>query len=72
MSRRTSCTATHRAMLDTALEEIQTERERSVTAVKNEIVDIAMETTEKMIGKSLSEEEHRKLVEESLKETQKI
>jgi F0F1-type ATP synthase membrane subunit b/b' len=31
-----------------------------------------METTEKIIGKNLSEEEHKKLIEESLKEVQKI
>lgn len=59
-------------ILDSALEEIKAERERSVAAVKNQIVDIAMEATEKIIGKSLSEEEHKRLIEESLKEVQKI
>jgi len=61
-----------RAIVDTALEEIRAEQERSIAAVKNKIVDIAMETTEKIIGKNLSEEEHKKLIEESLKEVQKI
>lgn len=59
-------------ILDSALEEIKAERERSVAAVKNQIVDIAMEATEKIIGKSLSEEEHKRLIEDSLKEVQKI
>jgi F-type H+-transporting ATPase subunit b len=61
-----------KVILDSALEEIKAERERSVAAVKNQIVDIAMEATEKIIGKNLSEEEHKRLIEESLKEVQKI
>ncbi len=61
-----------RVILDSALEEIKAERERSVASVKNQIVDIAMDATEKIIGKSLSEEEHKRLIEESLKEVQKI
>jgi F0F1-type ATP synthase membrane subunit b/b' len=43
-----------------------------VVAVKNQIVEIAMDATERIIGKSLSEEEHKKLIEESLKEVQRI
>jgi ATP synthase, F0 subunit b len=61
-----------RTILDSALEEIKAERDRSIFAVKNLIVEIAMDATEKIIGKSLSEEEHKKLIEESLKEVQKI
>ena len=61
-----------RIILDSALEEIRAERDRSVVAVKNQIVEIAMDATERVIGKSLSEEEHKKLIEESLKEVQRI
>jgi F-type H+-transporting ATPase subunit b len=61
-----------RIILDSALEEIKAERDRSVVAVKNQIVEIAMDATERIIGKSLSEEEHKKLIEESLKEVQRI
>jgi len=61
-----------RTILDSALEEIKAERDRSIFAVKNLIVENAMDATEKIIGKSLSEEEHKKLIEESLKEVQKI
>jgi F-type H+-transporting ATPase subunit b len=61
-----------RIILDSALEEIRAERDRSVVAVKNQIVEIAMDATERIIGKSLSEEEHKKLIEESLKEVQRI
>ena len=61
-----------RALLETAQEEIKAERERSVVAVKDQIVNLALDATQKIIGKSLSEEEHKKLIEESLKETRKI
>ncbi len=61
-----------RALLESAQEEIKAERERSVLAVKDQIVTIALDATQKVIGKSLSEEEHKKLIEESLKETSKI
>jgi F-type H+-transporting ATPase subunit b len=60
-----------RQMLDGALEEIKREKERSLNEVKNMIIDIAMQTTEKVISKSLSEEEHKKLIEESLQEVGK-
>ena len=60
-----------RQLLDSALEEIKREKERSLNEVKNRIIDIAMQTTEKVISKSLSEEEHKKLIEESLQEVGK-
>ena len=60
-----------RQMLDSALDEIKREKERSLNEIKNRIIDIAMQTTEKVISKSLSEEEHKKLIEESLQEVGK-
>ena len=36
------------------------------------MVDIAMAATEKIIAKSLSEEEHKRLIEESLQEVENI
>jgi len=65
-------TAKSKAMLDSSLEEIKAERQKSVEAVKDQIVDIAMNATEKIIMKNLSEEEHKRLVEESLKEFQQV
>ena len=61
-----------KAMLDSATAEIKAERDRSVAEVKNKMVDIAMAATEKIIAKSLSEEEHKRLIEESLQEVEKI
>jgi F-type H+-transporting ATPase subunit b len=60
-----------RQMLDAALEEIKREKEKSLNEVKSRIIDIAMQTTEKIISKSLTEEEHKKLIEESLQEVGK-
>lgn len=58
-------------MIDEALEEIKRQKEKSLNEIKNSIIDIAMQTTEKIISKSLSEEEHKKLIEESLQEVGK-
>ena len=60
-----------RQMLDSALEEIKREKEKSLIEVKGRIIDIAMQTTEKIISKTLTEEEHKKLIEESLQEVGK-
>ena len=61
-----------RTMLDDALAEIKSEKERSLTEVKNEIIDIALGASEKIVSKKLSEEEHKKLIEDSLKELGKV
>ena len=59
-------------MLDSALEEIRSEKDRSINEVKDEMVDIALSASEKMISKTLSEEDHKKLIEESLKDLGKV
>ncbi len=61
-----------RAMIEEALVEIRSEKNRSLNEVKNEIVEIALAASQKIVSKSLSEEEHKKLIEESLKELEKV
>jgi F-type H+-transporting ATPase subunit b len=61
-----------RAIMEAAVSEINTEKERSIAEVKNKMVDIALAATEKMIAKNLSEKEHKKLIEETLREVEKI
>ena len=61
-----------RAMIEDALAEIRSEKERSMNEVKNEMIDIALSASEKMVLKSLSEEDHKKLIQESLKDLGKI
>lgn len=60
-----------RAMIEGALEEIKNEKNRSLNEVKNEIVEIALAASQKIVSKSLSREEHKKLIEDSLKELEK-
>ena len=59
-------------MLESALTEIRSEKDRSIIEVKDEMVDIALSASQKMISKSLSEEDHKKLIEESLKDLGKV
>jgi len=61
-----------RAMIDSAVAEIRIERERAINEIKNKIVEIAFAAAEKMIAKSLSGEDHKKLINESLEEVGKI
>ncbi len=61
-----------RTMVEDALAEIKNEKERSINEVKNEMVDIALFASEKMISKKLSEEEHKKIIEKSLKDIRKV
>lgn len=59
-------------MLEGALAEIRSEKDRSINEVRDEMVDIALSASAKMISKSLSEEDHKKLIEESLKDLGKV
>ncbi len=61
-----------RTMIDVAMAEIKSEKERSINEVKNQMVDIALFASEKMISKKLSGEEHKKIIEESLKGIRKV
>ena len=61
-----------RLMLEGALTEIRSEKDRSINEVRDEMVDIALSASQKMISKSLSEEDHKKLIEESLKDLGKV
>ena len=61
-----------RTMVEDALAEIKNEKERSINEVKNEMVDIALFASEKMISRNLSEEEHKKIIEKSLKDIRKV
>ncbi len=61
-----------RAMIEGALEEIKSEKNRALNEVKNEIVEIALAASQKIVSKNLSTEEHKKLIEDSLKELEKV
>jgi F-type H+-transporting ATPase subunit b len=61
-----------RAMIKEALIEIRKEKERSLSEVKNEIIEIALAASEKVVFRELSQKEHKKLIEISLKELGKV
>lgn len=61
-----------RAMIEEALAEIRSEKDRSINEVKNEIVEIALAASRKIVSRSLSVEDHKKLIENSLKELKKV
>jgi len=61
-----------RVMIEEALAEIRSEKKRSINEVKNEIVEIALAASRKIVSRNLSGEDHKKLIEDSLKELEKI
>lgn len=61
-----------RAMIEEALVKIRSEKDRSLNEIKNEIVEIALAASQKIVSKSLSREDHKKLIEDSLKKLGKV
>ncbi|MBN2072911.1 MAG: F0F1 ATP synthase subunit B [Actinobacteria bacterium] len=61
-----------RVMLEETIAEIETERQRSINEVKDEIIDIALSASASVISSNLSREEHEKMIEENLKELGKV
>jgi len=59
-------------MLEDVHSEIRREKDRSINEVRDEMVDIALSASQKMISKSLSAEDHKKLIEESLEDLRKV
>ncbi len=49
--------------------EIQRERDETINELRQEFVDIAITTAEKVIKETLDEEKHRRLIEEVLEES---
>jgi F-type H+-transporting ATPase subunit b len=56
-------------MIERAREEIAAERERIVEDLRREFVEISIAAAEKVIRETLDREKHRKLIEETLKES---
>ncbi len=56
-------------MIERAREEIAAERERLVEDLRREFVEISIAAAEKVIRETLDREKHRKLIEETLKES---
>jgi F-type H+-transporting ATPase subunit b len=57
------------AIVAKARGEIQAENEEAIAQLRREFVDVAIRAAEKVINKALDKEAHRKLIEETLRES---
>lgn len=53
-------------MLKEARQEIDQERQQALREVREHVVDLVLQTTEKILKRSLSEQDHRRLIQETL------
>ncbi|MCL5984984.1 MAG: F0F1 ATP synthase subunit B [Actinobacteria bacterium] len=58
-------------MIAEARREIERERDKALASIKENVVDLTLLATEKLIGKALREEDHLRLIEESIEEASK-
>jgi len=54
--------------VEAARKEIEAERERAVQSVRNEVASLVVAATEKVIGETLDDDKHRKLIERAIAE----
>jgi F-type H+-transporting ATPase subunit b len=57
------------ALITRARSEIQAEREEAIDKLRKEFVEVAILAAEKVINRALDKEAHRKIIEETLKES---
>ncbi len=60
-----------RQMLEEARKEIEREKEKSLEEIRDRIVELSFSTAENLISKSISKKDHKKIIEDSLKEIEK-
>ena len=58
-------------IVESTRQELQLERERSVASAQNEIVSLAMEAAEKVLGREMADKDNRAIVDAFLEETMK-
>ncbi len=56
------------AILDKARKQIDLERQAAINEIRTEVANLAISAAEKVVGKTLDSEDHRRLVMESLEE----
>jgi F-type H+-transporting ATPase subunit b len=54
--------------VEAAMKEIEAERERAVQSVRNEVANLVVAATEKVIGETLDDAKHRQLIERAIVE----
>jgi F-type H+-transporting ATPase subunit b len=55
-------------VIERARGEIEAERQRALDSVRRSVADLVVAATEKVIGETLDERRHRKLIDEAIKE----
>ena len=53
---------------ESARKEIEVERDRAVQTVRNEVAGLVVSATEKVIGETLDEQKHKKLIDKAIEE----
>ena len=53
-------------MKESANREIETEKEKAIAAVREEVVSLSVLAASKVLGKEISEEDNRALIEETI------
>ena len=54
--------------IEAARKEIEAERERAVQSVRNEVASLVVAATEKVIGETLDDDKHRRLIDKAISE----
>jgi F-type H+-transporting ATPase subunit b len=54
--------------VEAARKEIESERDRAIQSVRNEVADMVVLATEKVIGESLDDTRHRRIIERAVEE----
>jgi F-type H+-transporting ATPase subunit b len=54
--------------IEAARKEIEAERERAVQSVRSEVANLVIAATEKVIGETLDDEKHRRLIDKAIAE----
>jgi F-type H+-transporting ATPase subunit b len=57
-----------RRTIEAAKKEIEAERERAVLSVRSEVATLVVAATEKVIGETLNDEKHRRLIDRAIDE----
>jgi F-type H+-transporting ATPase subunit b len=55
-----------RRMTENALREIDAERRNAIDSVRGEVADLVVAATEKVVGETLDDQRHRRLIEEAI------
>jgi F-type H+-transporting ATPase subunit b len=55
-------------IVDAARKDIEAERERAVQSVRSEVANLVVTATEKVIGETLDDDKHRRLIDKAIQE----